>query len=655
MTSVQHSFALDLSGEGIALFLRPPKAAWEEAARIPVQLSSLSSDMAALRKLASDCGCAGGEVTVWLPFDQVRLAAPDQTVPKDHASDTAPRREIEMAEGAPAPALPKAIIPRATLAETDAFLREHGFAPLRYSTRYPLAETGTHPVFAYATPRKLPLVPFAAAAAVVLGLGLGGMGVWTYISSIDAPPEHQAFSPDLGWYEGAQTADLTASAGDMPHDVAVTQFLAPPRATPAQTFTPPSAPPTTAPALTTVAALPPQDLGPAAPSEVAITTLGSAEWRIWAPSDLTTEQARPDLWTGGVALSAPARLNAPVASQMPNVAAPLALPWLAEVTTATLPGSADPLFMRLSSNQTARLAELPLRWDWTPGTAFASLDQDPVGRDVQLDLLDESPRIWSLLARAQPYSGSEIPQITMSEPDLRARGAPVRLRSDTLLVQPLSDSLGGQDLYALTEIAQARFDAIARAEAAQPLTVRLGDTLNALPQISLGGSGPLRADSAPPKTLFAPPTAARVRVAAVNPTGLLDPFEFLPREARPVRVISQTPDIRPVPRPEGLAAPQVDPADEPQETPTVRRSLPRTPPDALINPSAEPGLDQVSRDALRPEAEPTFPDTSPPTAPLELDLSATEDEITVADRIQTLSQPTPSPFLGLLPGNPPAP
>ncbi|MEM9268193.1 MAG: hypothetical protein AAGA78_04570, partial [Pseudomonadota bacterium] len=286
------------------------------------------------------------------------------------------------------------------------------------------------------------------------------------------------------------------------------------------------------------------------------------------------------------------------------------------------------------------------------GTASSVLDQDPVGEGVQTVLVDESPRIWSLLARSEPFSGSEQPQIAMAEVTARARVLPSALPKGRATLLNQAEGLDSLELSAITEIAQAHFDAIARAEAAQPLAVSLGQTLSDLPQITSAGGrfpGPTPDDGT--VALFAAPTAAPIQVAAVNPTALLDPFEFLPREARPVRVISEAPSLRPVPRPEGLVGAEGDEVSssvpDTSEAPT---DVPRTPPAGLVAPaSVDPETRAAGLDALRPVPELDFPNYAPPRAPLELGSTPESEAPEVTDRLLVLLQPDAPPFMGLVP------
>ncbi|QHQ34126.1 hypothetical protein [Algicella marina] len=138
-------YALDLSRDGISLLDSRDRSVWRCLDTVPLQVGTLSRNLA---RLHARTGCAEGEkspVEVWLPCAEVMVENVDlerwetvedavftvfratcQTEPDLLAYDFALPREDGL--------VPVAGIPTAVLQEADDFLRAHGFVPTGFTT-----------------------------------------------------------------------------------------------------------------------------------------------------------------------------------------------------------------------------------------------------------------------------------------------------------------------------------------------------------------------------------------------------------------------------------------------------------------------------------------------------------------------------------------
>ncbi|MEO0911609.1 MAG: hypothetical protein AAFY59_01250, partial [Pseudomonadota bacterium] len=138
-------YALDLSRDGISLLDSRDRSVWRCLDTVPLQVGTLSRNLA---RLHARTGYAEGEespVEVWLPTAEVQVEAvdlerwetPEEAVfavfgatsaypPETLAYDFAPAREDGL--------VPVAAVPTAVLYEAQGFLGAHGFRPIGYTT-----------------------------------------------------------------------------------------------------------------------------------------------------------------------------------------------------------------------------------------------------------------------------------------------------------------------------------------------------------------------------------------------------------------------------------------------------------------------------------------------------------------------------------------
>ncbi len=235
MPDLETRFALDLSKDGISLFHNLKEQDWRLKHRAPMVLGVLGEQMKSLHSAAKSLGMEGSRVQVWLPKEQVL------TLDVDLSADTDSGREQAIldafaAETGEDPATffydvgetkatglsAVAAVPIATLEETDAFLRDNGFAPVLYSTRTKIAKFGAAPVFGYsgATPVRSPRPSWALPLAVgFAGLLLLSGGGWLFSTlmrgddGLDLPAEIAELAPGLSLSGTAIEAAVGPVAG----------------------------------------------------------------------------------------------------------------------------------------------------------------------------------------------------------------------------------------------------------------------------------------------------------------------------------------------------------------------------------------------------------------------------------------------------------
>ncbi|MEM9428849.1 MAG: hypothetical protein AAGA32_05060 [Pseudomonadota bacterium] len=167
--------AMDLSGDGIALWASDGLG-WHELERVPLQVGTLTRNLARLREMAG----GEGAVEVWLPTTEAFRA---RGRPEDAATLFADARfavdELDVAAGPTNEDGVAALtaVPRPVLAEAETFLSAHGFRVRAHRVAAAELEVDA-PLFAAAaapTRRELGfgwVIPTAAVALIAAGIGL---------------------------------------------------------------------------------------------------------------------------------------------------------------------------------------------------------------------------------------------------------------------------------------------------------------------------------------------------------------------------------------------------------------------------------------------------------------------------------------------------
>ncbi|MEM1267714.1 MAG: hypothetical protein AAGI50_17045 [Pseudomonadota bacterium] len=167
--------AMDLSGDGIALWASDGLG-WYELERVPLQVGSLTRNLARLREMAGE----DGAVEVWLPAAEAfRAHGP----PDDAAALFADTRfsidELDVTAGPPNEEGVAALtaVPRPVLVEAETFLAAHGFRVRAHRVAAGELDVDAPLFAAVAAPKRRPLgfgwvIPTAAVALIVAGIGL---------------------------------------------------------------------------------------------------------------------------------------------------------------------------------------------------------------------------------------------------------------------------------------------------------------------------------------------------------------------------------------------------------------------------------------------------------------------------------------------------